>query len=168
MNNGLATSTRGYTKLRSKPLESGGDGLSPGTSEEDEVLFTLYAGEGGRPPGKPEQVQVLFLTFKELQTATSDFSDENIVDRNGYCVKYIMYKDTKEEDDKFISVLEGLPSGTLGHRLCADQAGKISWEVSLGIALDIANGLSYIHVDLPDQEQLVHFNLSPSSIFFFG
>ncbi|KAL2607611.1 hypothetical protein R1flu_026184 [Riccia fluitans] len=216
-----ATQSEDIEVLSVSDPESGGDGLSPGTSEEGEVLFTLYAGEGGRPPGIPEQVQVPFLTFEELQTATNDFSDENLVDRNGHCVKYIMYKgflpvfpflvtvkiydtaglsdpsraegfteirrelqalrlcrhpnivriwgaDTKEEDGKFISVLEGLPSGTLGHRLCTDQAGKISWDVSLGIALDIANGLSYIHEDLLDQEQLVHFNLSPSSIFFSG
>ncbi|KAL2607614.1 hypothetical protein R1flu_026187 [Riccia fluitans] len=100
-----ATQSEGTEELSVSDPESGGDGLYPGTSNQGEVLFTLYGGEGGRPPG---------------------------------------------------------------HRFCADQAGKISWEVSLGIALDIANGLSYIHEDLPDQEQPVHFNLSPSSIFFSG
>ncbi|KAL2608091.1 hypothetical protein R1flu_026664 [Riccia fluitans] len=165
--------------------------------------------------GIAERVEELSLTWEDLEMATDNFSDLQVLAADArYSRSFIalrqvfpflmtvkvynlsipgarMAYETELQilrlcqhpnivqlvgEMKNILILEGLAGGTLDSLLFNDLTRKITWDTRLKIALDVANGLAYLHHftwtyktrnRLPCKG-IVHCNLSPSAVFLSG
>ncbi|KAL2607605.1 hypothetical protein R1flu_026178 [Riccia fluitans] len=86
--------------------------------------------------------------------------------RHDNIVRYFGGRSLKGE--LFMGIYETLSHGTLQGLLYAAPNEKLSWDTRLKIALDVANGLFYLHEGVDDRMHVMHCNLSPSAIFFSG
>ncbi|KAJ6758950.1 KINASE CX32 putative-RELATED [Salix koriyanagi] len=81
-------------------------------------------------------------------------SHPNIIKLLGFC----------RENEEKILVYEYLPKGTLEHLLFSKKPDRVlSWEIRLKIAMEIAEGLSYLH---SLEHPVIHKDLKPANILF--
>ena len=90
--------------------------------------------------GTPHELEIELQALKSLQ-------HPNVVALYGYSAI-----------PKYILVLEYMPQGSL-HNLLHNQQADITWDVRMGIAMDISCGLIYLHAS-----NIVHGNIKTTNV----
>ena len=93
--------------------------------------------------------------FKSEISVLTKVRHRHLVSLLGYCL----------EENERILVYEYMPQGTLSHHLFDwVKAGlkPLEWKVRLGIALDVARGVEYLHSLM--NQSFIHRDLKPSNI----
>ncbi|XP_010545646.1 PREDICTED: probable LRR receptor-like serine/threonine-protein kinase At1g51880 [Tarenaya hassleriana] len=94
--------------------------------------------------------------YKQLQAEAKHLfriHHKNLITLFGYC----------NEGDKMALVYEHMPNGNLKHYISENSTTVFSWEDRLGIALDVGQGLEYLHSGC--KPPIIHRNVKCTNIF---
>ncbi|KAA8548543.1 hypothetical protein F0562_000190 [Nyssa sinensis] len=108
------------------------------------------------------------FSLSELQTATNNFSHENLIGEGGYSEVYKGHL----QDGQLVAikrlirggmhlVLHLSPHGSLASRLTGENE-KLEWDIRYKIALGTAEGLSYLHEGC--QRRIIHRDIKAANI----
>ncbi|KAJ6673173.1 KINASE CX32 putative-RELATED [Salix viminalis] len=96
--------------------------------------------------------QQRYLGFTTEISLLGKVSHPNIIKPLGFC----------RENEEKILVYEYMAKGTLGNHLFSKKPDRVlSWEIRLKIAMEIAEGLSYLH---SLEHPVIHKDLKPANI----
>ncbi|KAH9754820.1 Receptor-like cytosolic serine/threonine-protein kinase RBK2 [Citrus sinensis] len=102
------------------------------------------------------------FTLSELQTATKNFSSENLIGKGGYAE---VYKGCLR--DGTLVAVKRLTKGTVDEKTCGflceiGSKDKPDWSKRYRIALGTANGLTYLHEGC--QKRIIHRDIKADNI----
>ncbi|KAH9688877.1 Receptor-like cytosolic serine/threonine-protein kinase RBK2 [Citrus sinensis] len=102
------------------------------------------------------------FTLSELQTATKNFSSENLIGKGGYAE---VYKGCLQ--DGTLVAVKRLTKGTVDEKTCGflceiGSKDKPDWSKRYRIALGTANGLTYLHEGC--QKRIIHRDIKADNI----